>query len=395
MTNERDLSSDELDICRRSRNTTVVLTANGEVQTNEEAQVYVHDPDLFVTMQLLEEMPAVLSLGKLCEDHGYSYEWVCGPKPRLTKEEETIECNTDNFVPLVSKSSSTSTSQDWSSTSPAQERSDGLAPREWCGSPSKTQNKNTKRDGSRDADDRLRDLPEWLECLHPHTFLRTQIRNVLRKWDQIEGKHRIETHFPKDRNCEVCLRTKTTRAPCRRRTGEASLRAEKFGDLKTADHKVFYEEGESRDDHQYAVVVQDLATQWIQSYPCKTRTSQETGKSLRKFLEPSGKPKVIYTDTSLEFGKAREVLSWNHRTSTPHRSETNGIAERAARRVKEGTSAVLLQSGFDEKWWADSMECCCYLRNVQDLLAGGKSPYERRFGEPLKGSIIPFGAMVE
>ena len=35
------------------------------------------------------------------------------------------------------------------------------------------------------------------------------------------------------------------------------------------------------------------------------------------------------------------------------------------------------------------------LRNVQDLLAEGKSFYERRFGEPIKGSIIPFGAMVE
>ena len=44
-------------------------------------------------------------------------------------------------------------------------------------------------------------------------------------------------------------------------------------------------------------------------------------------------------------------------TSTSHRSETNGIAERAVRRVKEGTSAVLLQSGLDEKGWADSMEC--------------------------------------
>ena len=54
---------------------------------------------------------------------------------------------------------------------------------------------------------------------------------------------------------------------------------------------------------------------------------------------------------------ACEDLSWNHCTSTPHRSETNGIAERAVRRVKEGTSAVLLQSVLDEKWWADSMEC--------------------------------------
>ena len=38
-------------------------------------------------------------------------------------------------------------------------------------------------------------------------------------------------------------------------------------------------------------------------------------------------------------------------------SETNGIAERAVRRVKEGTSAVLLQSGLNASWWADSMEC--------------------------------------
>ena len=125
---------------------------------------------------------------------------------------------------------------------------------------------------------------------------------------------------------------------------------------------------------------QDLATQWIQSYQCKTKTSQE--KSLQKFLEPTRKPKVICTDTSLEFGKACEELTWNHCTSTPHRPETNGIAERAVRRVKEGTSAVLLRSGVDEKWWADSMECYCYLRHIQDLLADGKTPFERRFGVP-------------
>ena len=103
---------------------------------------------------------------------------------------------------------------------------------------------------------------------------------------------------------------------------------------------------------------------------------------MQKFLEPERKAKVIYTDNSLEFGKACEDLSWNHCTSTPHRSETNGIAERAVRRVKEGTSAVLLQSGLNESWWADFMECDTYLRNVTDLLSDGKTPYERRFGQP-------------
>ena len=52
------------------------------------------------------------------------------------------------------------------------------------------------------------------------------------------GKHSVYTHFPEDRNCEICKRTKITRAPCRRRNGEAVPRAENFGDLITADHKV-------------------------------------------------------------------------------------------------------------------------------------------------------------
>ena len=75
-------------------------------------------------------------------------------------------------------------------------------------------------------------------------------------------------------------------------------------------------------------------------------------------------------------------------------AETNGIAGRAVRRVKEGTSAVLLQSGLDEKWWADSTECYCYLRNIQDLFSAGKTPYEKRFGMPFNGPVLPLGEMV-
>ena len=71
-----------------------------------------------------------------------------------------------------------------------------------------------------------------------------------------------------------------TRSPGRRRTGEAVPGAEKFGDLITADRKVLSENCESRNNHRYAIVVQDLATQRIQSYPCKTKTSHETERSL-------------------------------------------------------------------------------------------------------------------
>ena len=53
-----------------------------------------------------------------------------------------------------------------------------------------------------------------------------------------------------------------------------------------------------------------------------------------------------------------------------------GFVRGAVRRIKEGTSAVLLQSSLDEKCWDDSMECFCYLRNIQDLLSDGQTPYD-------------------
>ena len=66
-----------------SKNPTTVVTVNGEVQTDEEATVYVNVLYLFVTVKLLEDTP-VLSLGKFCENHRYSYEWT-GQLPHFTK----------------------------------------------------------------------------------------------------------------------------------------------------------------------------------------------------------------------------------------------------------------------------------------------------------------------
>ena len=59
--------------------------------------------------------------------------------------------------------------------------------------------------------------------------------------------------------------------------------------------------------------------------------------------------------------------------------------------MKEGTSAVLLQSGLGNERWLDSMECYYYL----DLLSDGKTPYEGWFGMLYYGPLIPYGAMVE
>ena len=61
-------------------------------------------------MKVLEDAPSLLSLGKLCDEHGYSYEWINVQKPHLIKNGIRIQSSTENFVPLVVPGSSTSSS---------------------------------------------------------------------------------------------------------------------------------------------------------------------------------------------------------------------------------------------------------------------------------------------
>ena len=332
MISQKDLSKAEIDTLTKSCSPTIVITANGEVQTHEEAIVYVKELDIFLKMKVLENTPAVLSLGKLCDENEYSYEWINGQKPHFIKDGIRIICNTGNFVPIVvpglSSSSSTPSSSSRthikqeshsfssSSSSPSsptvgkmsvREREDAsnidISPvpvselvDDKTGEPEEIQANKTQTPNKKETTierENLCDDPEipaWLqefkenlvddeillqENSHASSSHEASLEPTTKRRENL-GKHNVHIHFPKNKNCEICKRTKITRAPCRRRNGEAVPRAVNFGDLITADHKVLSDNCEFRNNHRYAAVVQDLATQWIQAYPCKNKTSQKT-----------------------------------------------------------------------------------------------------------------------
>ena len=161
-----------------------MMTTNGDVQTREEATVYVKELDLFVKLMLLEETPAVLSLGKLCEDHGYTYHWISGQNPHLIRNGKRIDCNISNYVPfmvpgLSTSSSSTTPSPTSPSSSsqgsvfdvnrytehPAPERR-GSTSGELRGDPlhetTETEHKNINRESKEVQRDISHELPDWL-----------------------------------------------------------------------------------------------------------------------------------------------------------------------------------------------------------------------------------------
>ena len=344
---KKDLSNAEMDTLTKSCNSTIVITANGEVQTHEEAIVYVKELDIFLTMKVLDNTPVVLSLGKLCDENGCSYEWINGQKPHLIEDGIRIICNTENFVPIVvpglsgSSSASSSTlrtpmkqeshSSSSSSSSPSsptvgeipvREREDApnsdISPvpvselvDDRSGKPEEIQaTKNPKPNKKETTMERGSpcdsEIPEWLQEFgeilvddeiplqggsHVSSSHEVSLEPTTKRREDL-GKHNIHTHFPKDRNCEICKRTKITRAPCRRRNGEAVPRAVNFGDLITADHKVLSDNCESRNNHRYAVVVQDLATQRLQAYPAqKTKLHKKPREACKSSWNPRGNQK--------------------------------------------------------------------------------------------------------
>ena len=82
MISKKDLNDAEMDTLTKSCSPTIVITANGELQAHQEATVSVKELDISLKMKVLENTPAVLSLGQLCDENGYSHEWINGQKTR-------------------------------------------------------------------------------------------------------------------------------------------------------------------------------------------------------------------------------------------------------------------------------------------------------------------------
>ena len=204
--------------------------------------------------------------------------------PHLITDGIRIICNTENFVPIVvpglsssstgssstlrtsmkqeSHSSSSSSSSPSSPTEgeiPVREREDAtnsdISPvpmselvDDRSGKPVETQANETPKTNKKETtiergnpcDDS--EIPEWLQEFrenlvddeiplqggsHASSSHEVSLEPSTKRLADL-GKHSVHTHFPKDRNCEICKRTKITRAPCRRRIGEAVPRADKF-----------------------------------------------------------------------------------------------------------------------------------------------------------------------
>ena len=78
-----------------------ITTANGEVKVHAQVRVYVKELEIYVWAYVLDCDVVVLSLGMLCDEEGFTYQWVPNWPPTLVKDDFTVTCYPSNNVPIV------------------------------------------------------------------------------------------------------------------------------------------------------------------------------------------------------------------------------------------------------------------------------------------------------
>ena len=197
------------------------------------------DLDMFITVQVLEDSLAALFVGAVCDERGYPYERKDQQSPTSTNSGKNISCKSEIYVHVVVR-------RELLSTQVAEAM--------------QMQHQETESKIFQTGFNRLRMDLYWQILDHPAVLVKQSPTHFLhnspaRPSNKAGGKNNLFTHFPKDPVCDVCKRTKITRAPCRRNPESREDRipeATQYGDARAGDHKVLNEENESRLHHRHA-----------------------------------------------------------------------------------------------------------------------------------------------
>ena len=184
---------------------------------------------------------------------------------------------------------------------------------------------------------------------------------------QIDAKHK----------CETCVETKLTRLSFQnieRHTEPLDLIHSDICDLKLVQR---------RGGNKYFITFVDDSTKYCYVYLLKSK-----GEAIEKFVlyknevenQLNRKIKVLRSDRSGEYESPFVDLCAHHgiihETTAPYSPQSNGVAERKNRTLKEMMNAMLISFGLPQNMWGEAILSANYLLNKVPKKKEEKTPYE-------------------
>jgi hypothetical protein len=132
------------------------------------------------------------------------------------------------------------------------------------------------------------------------------------------------------------------------------------------------------------LAVIDHLTGWAEVYPIPDKRSETVWKKLNsEFFPRFGFPEVLISDQGQEYNSnafrdGLRLLGINHKRTTPGHPETNGLAERFHRTLKE-TLRKLCNNRSSQ--WEEQLGNALWAYRASEMETRGSSPYYLLFGQ--------------
>ena len=360
---------------RRVSDTPICLaTANGSTRADEMADVKVdalHQP---FSPYILEETPAVLSVGVRCMEQGYSFVWPADGRPYFIRPDMgVIELNVDGRVPVIDSSCRVLNSGQFKKDCDLLRLFAMVA---------------AKAEGAEDEG-----VDEGVAHDSETEYVRSRKASDLEQ-EACSKSHQF-CHYPKNPFCKICQKARMMAPPAKKKGGQKRLETKSFGDHIVADHTVIksnVEEGVKGET--VALVMKDIHTQFRHVYPSQTKSSESCVNAFNHFLSHKDEVGAVYTDNSRVLIATIGELGYRHQTSTEYVDSSKSFVEREIRHMLEGTRTNLVQSGLPLQYWPMAMQHFSMAVNATPQLNGDDAPWKLRFDEDFPGQLIPFGAKI-
>jgi len=183
-------------------------------------------------------------------------------------------------------------------------------------------------------------------------------------------------HDKQSRKCDVCVESKITKKVCHsveRQTKLLGLIHTDIVDLKLTttrggkNYFVTFINDYSRYKKVYLIKHKDEAFDMFLSY--KTEVENQLDKKIKMIRSDRGGEYVLFKNYCVKEGIIHEV-------NPPYSPESNGVAERKYRTLKEMMNAMLISSNALDNIWGEAILTICFLQNRIPHRKSGKTPYE-------------------
>jgi len=186
----------------------------------------------------------------------------------------------------------------------------------------------------------------------------------------------INMHDKQNSKCDVCVESKITKKTCysvERQTEILGLIHIDLPDLKQTmsrggkNYFVTFIDDFSRYTKVYLIKHKDEAFDMFLTY--KAEVENQLDKKIKRIISDRGGEYVLFNDYYEKEGIIHEV-------TPPYSPESNGVAERKNRTLKEMMNVMLISSNTPDNLLGESLLTAYFLQNRIQHRKTGKTPYE-------------------